>query len=150
MVPTKKEVSTMSERRIAPGMRKSRAIAAMTREDTQDLPNLGARLVLNDLLVKGRVIDPTDQSQGFELIEQLDILGIYGQQISFLFYVVCVHDLTRFAALLRASELEDVLEVNGTSINAAIENGKELGGFDFDKIVAAVRRRRPAFGCVAA
>ena len=104
--------------------------------------NPGALTVCCQLLKEGARIDPLAWDPVCNLLD-LDTMGIYGSRIWILYKDVCGQKLENMIALFRANQLGQLEGVTDWRIREAID--AKLPMFDFDAIMAAVRREIPDF-----
>ncbi|OGF63448.1 hypothetical protein A2834_01195 [Candidatus Giovannonibacteria bacterium RIFCSPHIGHO2_01_FULL_45_23] len=118
--------------------------------------NPGAVVACRQLLLHGYVIDPSDCYNDIINLLILDDLEIYGGKIAKLWHDVCKEDIGKMIAVLRAHsfgqlhlryhsypEFAEFASITKELIHHAIDNWGQ--GLDLDKIMAAVRAKRPDF-----
>ena len=107
--------------------------------------NPGAIITCHELMQYGNMIDPDAAlGGGFSSLLDLDVLGIYGERVYYLFSDVCGRDVEKVLALLRAYQLGQLAGVDEAALNHAIDN--RGSGLDPEAALQAVKEKLPSFG----
>lgn len=105
--------------------------------------NPGAITALMKLMGAAPRIDPDSAWGAIGPLFSLDRMGIYGSNIWLLWKDVCGQDAVKVKTLFRAAQLGIISE---TPIKMAAASGEH--SFDFDALLADVRKQLPAFAQV--
>jgi hypothetical protein len=80
--------------------------------------------LLDQILTKGRLLNPDEHEAGIGLVIYLDSCGLYGKDIYLLYKVVCGGVFSEMAAVMYADRDRLHPRVNENSIKRAIRAGK--------------------------
>lgn len=104
--------------------------------------NPGAAAALSTLFMKETEIDPDSVWNGLGPLLSLDRIGIYGPRIWLLWKDVCDMDPVKVLTLLRAAQLGIISD---GVISAAANERPSVATFDFEGLLADVRKQLPNF-----